>query len=142
MLAFLAFLCPMNLMDKILKQELPHFIISTTLSAASCTMIVYNNKEKKKQKTLQFNYEIPWKLHSDFRFMYSRGRIGEGNGIPLHYSCLENPMDEVVGCSPWGRQELDATQVTQQNSLRNDFVSFKLSQIAAGAKFYRLNQTF
>ena len=30
---------------------------------------------------------------------------GEGNGTPLQYSCLENPMDggSLVGCSPWGR---------------------------------------
>ena len=28
---------------------------------------------------------------------------GEGNGTPLQYSCLENPMDRsLVGCSPWG----------------------------------------
>ena len=27
-------------------------------------------------------------------FLYkSRNRIGEGNGTPLQYSCLENPMD-------------------------------------------------
>ena len=25
--------------------------------------------------------------------MYSRGHIGEGDGTPLQYSCLENPMD-------------------------------------------------
>ena len=29
--------------------------------------------------------------------------IGEGNGTPLQYSCLENPTDRsLVGCSPWG----------------------------------------
>ena len=29
---------------------------------------------------------------------------GEGNGTPLQYSCLENPMDggALVGYSPWG----------------------------------------
>ena len=27
---------------------------------------------------------------------------GEGNGTPLQYSCLETPMEELVGCSPWG----------------------------------------
>ena len=31
---------------------------------------------------------------------------GEGNGNPLQYSCLENPMDgEAVGYSPQGRKE-------------------------------------
>ena len=33
---------------------------------------------------------------------------GEGNGNPLQYSCLENPMDR--GYSPWGRKELDMTE--------------------------------
>ena len=32
---------------------------------------------------------------------------GEGNGNPLQYSCLENPMD---GGSPRGRKELDMTE--------------------------------
>ena len=42
---------------------------------------------------------IPWSGRSP----------GEGNGNPLRYSCLENPMDggarrveEQVGYSPWG----------------------------------------
>ena len=36
---------------------------------------------------------------------------GEGNGNPLQYSCLENPMDwTLVGCSPQGRKELDTTE--------------------------------
>ena len=26
---------------------------------------------------------------------------GEGNGNPLQYSCLENPMDRGVGPVPW-----------------------------------------
>ena len=36
----------------------------------------------------------------------------EGNGTPLQYSCLENPMDRGawVGCSPWGREESDMTE--------------------------------
>ena len=49
---------------------------------------------------------------------------GEGNGNPLQYSCLENPMDGGAWC-PWGRKELDTTerlyslhyalQITQQS---------------------------
>ena len=31
---------------------------------------------------------------------------GEGNGCPLQYSCLENP----IGYSPWGHKELDMTK--------------------------------
>ena len=38
---------------------------------------------------------------------------GEGNGNPLQYSCLENPMGRgacLAGYSPWGRKELDMTE--------------------------------
>ena len=45
---------------------------------------------------------------------------GEGNGYPLQYSCLENPMDRgACGLySPWGRKELDTTeQITLSLSL-------------------------
>ena len=37
---------------------------------------------------------------------------GEGNGNPLQYSCLENPMDggACVGYSPWDRKESDTTE--------------------------------
>ena len=34
---------------------------------------------------------------------------GAGNGNPLQYSCLENPMDGGAWC-PWGRKELDTTE--------------------------------
>ena len=31
--------------------------------------------------------------------------FGEGNGTPLQYSCLENPMGRsLVGCRLWGRR--------------------------------------
>ena len=37
---------------------------------------------------------------------------GEGNGNPLQYSCLENPVDKriLVGYNPWGHKELDTTE--------------------------------
>ena len=36
---------------------------------------------------------------------------GEGNGNPLQYSCLENPMEgrSLMGYSPWGCKELNTT---------------------------------
>jgi len=34
---------------------------------------------------------------------------GEGNGNPLQYSCLENPMDGGAWC-PWGHKESDTTE--------------------------------
>ena len=42
--------------------------------------------------------------------------IREGNGNPLQYFCLGNPMDggawwsAVYGVGPWGREELDTTE--------------------------------
>ena len=37
---------------------------------------------------------------------------GEENGIPLQYSCLENPMDprSLVGYRPWGHKKSDMTE--------------------------------
>ena len=38
----------------------------------------------------------------------------EGNSSPLHYSCLENPMDRGAwqAIVPWSSKELDMTEVT------------------------------
>ena len=38
--------------------------------------------------------------------------LGEGNGNPPQYSCLENPMDggAWLGYSPWGHEESDTTE--------------------------------
>ena len=39
--------------------------------------------------------------------------LGGGNGNPLQYSCLENPLDRGAWravYSPWGRKELDTTE--------------------------------
>ena len=40
--------------------------------------------------------------------------LGDGNGNPLQYSCLENPVDRgaLVGYSPWCRKEWDTTEAT------------------------------
>ena len=35
---------------------------------------------------------------------------GEGNGYPLQYSCLVNPMDGGTGYRPPGHKELDSTE--------------------------------
>ena len=35
---------------------------------------------------------------------------GEGNGNPLQYSCLENPMDGGAWC-PWGHKESDTERL-------------------------------
>ena len=37
--------------------------------------------------------------------------LGERNGYPLQYSCLENPMDRsLAGYSPWDHKESDMTE--------------------------------
>ena len=41
------------------------------------------------------------------RLVYTACDSGEGNGNPLQYSCLENPME---GCSPWGHWESEMTE--------------------------------
>jgi len=39
--------------------------------------------------------------------------IGERNGNPLQYSCLENPRDRgSLGCHLWGHTESDTTDAT------------------------------
>ena len=35
---------------------------------------------------------------------------GEGNGYPLWYSCLENPVDRGAWWAPWGCKEVDTTE--------------------------------
>ena len=40
------------------------------------------------------------------------GSLGEGNGNPLQYSCLRNPMDRGAwqDYNPWGHKELDTME--------------------------------
>ena len=42
---------------------------------------------------------------------------GVGNGNPLQYSCLENPMDKksLAGYSPWSHKKSDATEHTHKS---------------------------
>ena len=65
-------------------------------------------------------WKIPWGREEldttePLHFHYSLSCIGEGNGTPLQYSCLENPRDgSLVGCRLWGHTESDTTDVIQQ----------------------------
>ena len=46
----------------------------------------------------------------DLGLILGSGRSpGEGNGNPLQYFCLENPMDGGAWC-PWGHKESDMTE--------------------------------
>jgi len=59
--------------------------------------------------------------------MYNQDHDGEGNGNPLQYSCLENPMDGGAwGYSPWDCKELDMTEQLHFTSL----LHFKIMKIA------------
>ena len=52
--------------------------------------------------------------------------LGEGNGDPLQYSCLENPHGHrsLMGCSPWDGKELEMTEWLSQINLWVLFSSF------------------
>ena len=73
-------------------------------------------------------WKIPWteesgglqsmgSLESDtterLHFHVSLSRIGEGNGNPLQYSCMENPMERGTWWAAiYGVAETDTTEVT------------------------------
>ena len=44
---------------------------------------------------------------------------GGGNGNPLQYPCLENPLDRgaLEGYSPWGHKESDMTKHTRKDNI-------------------------
>ena len=46
--------------------------------------------------------------------------LGGGNGSPLHYSCLENPMDReawwAAVTKSWGHKELNTTECAQTHA--------------------------
>ena len=57
----------------------------------------------------------------DTGFIPGLGRPpGEGNGDPLQYSCLGNPMDRrnLAGYGPWACKTSDTTLATKQVDLK------------------------
>ena len=58
---------------------------------------------------------------------------GEGNGNPLQYCCLENPMDGGAWC-PWGRKELD---VNEQLHFTFTFTVSKPHALISGNSFLK-----
>ena len=56
-------------------------------------------------------------------FHISSHLIGEGNGTPLQSSCLENPMDGLVGCSPRGREQSDTTERLHFHALEKEMAT-------------------
>ena len=68
-------------------------------------------------------------------FHFSLSCIGEGNGNPLQYSCLENPRDRGAWwAAVYGVAQLDTTEVTQQqqqqasNMSTHSFLFINVSQ--------------
>ena len=56
--------------------------------------------------------ESAFKQKTQFRLLSWEDFPREGNGNPLQYACLENPMDRGAWratYSPWGHKELDMT---------------------------------
>ena len=118
---------------------------------------------------------------------YKPSLLGEGNGTPLQYSCLENPMDggawqaavhgvaknrtrlsdftftflhwrrkwqptpvflpgesqgrgSLVGCHLWGRAESDMTEVTQEHTPLNLFISLATAVSSESKMFIKLQR--
>ena len=55
---------------------------------------------------------------------------GGGNGNPLHYSCLENPMDKGAWWAPWGHKESDMTEWLTHISERTPQKKVTLSKMS------------
>ena len=55
---------------------------------------------------------LPAMQETWFRSLGWQGSLEKGDGYPLHYSCLENPLDKRsrAAYSPWGRKESDITE--------------------------------
>ena len=65
-------------------------------------------KGKPQEEAQQVEKPPEMQRHRRRRFHRKVGRSpGEGNGSPLQYSCLENPMD---GGAWWGHKESDTTE--------------------------------
>ena len=52
-------------------------------------------------------------------------RVGEGNGTPLQYSCLEKSHGQrsLIGYSPWGREESDRTEQLHFHALQKEMAT-------------------
>ena len=107
-------------MEIILTQTWKHFGISHISEISltpglflSCSVVQKYKKKKKIVYSSILLVEIStWNstdsnLPSGFELCPSRWKDGEGNGIPLQHSCLENPMDE----EPGGLQSMGSHRV-------------------------------
>ena len=103
--------------------------MSTVLSRSLCGHLLWLVGEGNGTHSSTLAWQIPWTEepgglqsmgslrvgHTErLHFHFSLSCIGEGNGNPLQWSCLENPRDggALVGCHLWGHTESDTTEVT------------------------------
>ena len=73
-------------------------LIPTTLLQPSINNFLFIDEEHGLQKTLVtfprcYSHETAWTVTKKLREEYAPPPTGEGNGTPLQYSCLENPVD-------------------------------------------------
>ena len=69
--------------------------------------------------------ELPAKIGDMSLNPELRRSPGEGNGNPLQYSCLENPMDRGAwDYSPWGSRRVGHDLTTKQQQLSKLWYSF------------------
>ena len=87
-------------------------------------------------------WKIPWieRLH----FIFSLSCIGEGNGNPLHCSCLENPRDRGVWWAAIYGVAQSQTWLKQFSSSSNLYAEYimenaRLDDLQAGIKITRRN---
>ena len=79
-------------------------LLSLSLSLSlSLYIYIYTHLQSNAILTLAYILNKVVYIQSRCLFMYMQS-IGEGNGTPLQYSCLEKSHGwrSLVGCSPWG----------------------------------------
>ena len=92
--------------DKLLERAVTIKFISSPPSSSWSVFICFNLNH-----TLRSGFIKTWLAFCSSFYL----TVGEGNGNPLQYSCLENPLDrgawlQSTGYSPWGRKESATTE--------------------------------
>ena len=86
--------------------------LSFSVWLTSCNMMISKSIHVAQLHYFCFQFAFCHVMWRAIHLWALRETYGEGNGTPLQYSCLENPMDRGawVGCSPWGCEESDMTE--------------------------------
>ena len=90
----------------------------SNLGLPHCKQILYHLSHQTSLVAQRLTH-LPAMWETRVRFLGGEDSPGEGNGNPLQYSCLENPMDRGAWQdSRWGRTESDTTEGTKQALIR------------------------